>query len=54
MPLRVVPWARRDGRIMPHTLRGEDPDARFDGFLDSVPAAVGDECVLPRDLGWRQ
>jgi DNA-binding transcriptional ArsR family regulator len=34
--------ARREGRIILHSLRREDLDARFPGLLDSVLAAVRD------------
>ncbi|WP_440066164.1 ArsR/SmtB family transcription factor [Streptosporangium sp. OZ121] len=35
-------WARREGRIITHTLRREDLDARFPGLIDTVIAAVDD------------
>ncbi|MFI6232661.1 ArsR/SmtB family transcription factor [Micromonospora sp. NPDC050784] len=41
-----VLWARREGRIILHTLRREDLDARFPGLLDSVLAAVDDSGSL--------
>ncbi|MFF4656340.1 ArsR/SmtB family transcription factor [Streptomyces sp. NPDC001381] len=34
--------ARREGRIILHSLRREDLDSRFPGLLDSVLAAVRD------------
>lgn len=34
--------ARREGRIILHSLRRDDLDARFPGLLDSVLAAVRD------------
>lgn len=37
-----VLWARREGRIILHSLRRDDLDARFPGLLDSVLAAVRD------------
>ncbi|BCL25407.1 ArsR/SmtB family transcription factor [Streptomyces aurantiacus] len=36
-------WARREGRIILHTLRREDLDFRFPGLLDCVLAAVEEE-----------
>lgn len=38
-----VLFARRDGRVILHTLRRDDLDARFPGLLDAVLAAVSHE-----------
>ncbi|GAA4697734.1 helix-turn-helix domain-containing protein [Promicromonospora umidemergens] len=38
-----VLFARRDGRVILHTLRRDDLDARFPGLLDAVLAAIGRE-----------
>ena len=35
-----VLFARRDGRVIVHSLRREDLDATFPGLLDAVLAAV--------------
>jgi DNA-binding transcriptional ArsR family regulator len=45
--------ARREGRIILHSLRRDDLDARFPGLLDSVLAAVRDVQGTPAGLDGR-